>query len=156
LPDGFYERDALAWAEHQAGLLRRLAAGERAAEAIDWARVIEEIEDVGLSELRACRSLLVQALAHLLKICAWPDSDAAGHWRGEAASFLAAARRSFTPSMRQRTVLAELYDDALYEVRAGAVGLREAGPLPQLCPFALDNLLGGRPDVGELVARLAG
>lgn len=25
MPDGLYERDALAWAEHQAGLLRRLA-----------------------------------------------------------------------------------------------------------------------------------
>lgn len=29
MPDGLYERDALAWSEQQADLLRRLAAGER-------------------------------------------------------------------------------------------------------------------------------
>ena len=35
MPDGLYERGALAWAEHQAGLLRRLAAGEPLREAVD-------------------------------------------------------------------------------------------------------------------------
>ncbi len=54
MPDGAYKRDALAWAAHQAGLLRRLAAGERLNEAVDWTHVIE-VEDVGLSELRTCR-----------------------------------------------------------------------------------------------------
>ena len=61
MPDGLYERDALAWSERQADLLRRLAAGERLNEAVDWPNVIEEVQDVGLSELRAVRSLLVQA-----------------------------------------------------------------------------------------------
>ena len=58
MPDSLYERDALAWAERQAGLLRRLAAGKLLDEAVDWANVIDEVADVGLSELRACRSLL--------------------------------------------------------------------------------------------------
>ncbi|MBV8524874.1 MAG: DUF29 family protein [Acetobacteraceae bacterium] len=44
--------------------------------------MIEEVQDVGLSELRACQSLLQQALVHLLKLHAWPDSPAAPHWRG--------------------------------------------------------------------------
>jgi Domain of unknown function DUF29 len=34
---------------------------------VDWANVVEEIESVGRSELRACVSLLLQALIHMLK-----------------------------------------------------------------------------------------
>ena len=64
MPDGLYERDALAWAERQADLLRRLAAGERLNEPVDWPNVIEEVQDVGLSELRACKRLLRQAWQH--------------------------------------------------------------------------------------------
>ena len=154
MPDGLYERDALAWAERQAGLLRRLAAGELLNEPVDWAHVIEEVADVGLSELRACQSLLMQALAHLLKLRAWLDSRAVAHWRGETAVFLAGARRSFTPSMRQRIDLGELYADALYGVRAGADDAGQPRALPDACPFALDELIDGRPDVATLVGRL--
>ena len=74
MPDGLYERDALAWADRQAALLRRVAAGEGVNEAVDWPHVIEEVQDVGLSELRACQSLLEQVLTHLLKLHAMPDS----------------------------------------------------------------------------------
>ena len=113
MPDDLYERDALAWSERQADLLRRLAAGERLNAAIDWPNVIEEVQDVGVSELRACQSLLAQALVHLLKLHTWPDSQAVAHRRGETANFLARARRSFTPSMRQRI-------EALIGFRGGA------------------------------------
>ncbi len=68
MPDGLYGNDALAWAEHQAALLRRQAAGERVGEQVDWSHVIEEVKDLGLSELRACHSLLRRALVHLLKL----------------------------------------------------------------------------------------
>ena len=155
MPDGLYERDALAWAERQAALLRRLASGERLNEMVDWPNVIDEVEDVGLSELRACQSLLVQALAHLLKLHAWPSNPAAAHWSGETASFLTGARRRFTPSMRQRIDLTDLYADALHEVRTGLDDRGPRPPLPETCPFALDELLTGRPDVAGLVARLA-
>ena len=115
--DGLYERDALAWAEQQADLLRRLAAGEAVNEAVDWPNVIEEVEDVGQSQLRACRSLLRPALVHLLKLQAWPDSLAAGHWREEAGAFLVDAEDCFTPSMRQRIDLDELYGKARHLAR---------------------------------------
>ncbi len=52
MPDGLYERDVLSWAEQQAALLRRLVAGERVNGTVDWANVIEEVQDVGLS--RSC------------------------------------------------------------------------------------------------------
>ena len=59
-----------------------MAAGERLNEAVDWANVIEEVRDVGLSELRTCQSLLQQAMVHLLELHAMPDARAAAHWRG--------------------------------------------------------------------------
>ena len=88
MPDSLYEHDALAWADHQAALLRQLASGEGVNEAVDWPHVIEEVQDVGLSELRACQSLLQQAMRHLLKLHAWPNSQASAHWHDEAGTFL--------------------------------------------------------------------
>ena len=112
-----YDDDILVWSEHQADLLRRHAAGERGNdEAIDWPNIIEEIEDVGRSELRGVESLLVQALRHMLKAEAWPLSRDAPNWRADAIDFRRQARRRFVPSMRQRIDVAELYADALAAV----------------------------------------
>ena len=154
MPDGLYERDALAWAERQADLLRRLAAGERLNEPVDWPNVIEEVQDVGLSELRACQSLLQQAMIHLLKPHAWPGSRASGHWRDEAGVFLDDARRRFTASMRQRIDLDGLYAEALRRARmttddAGALNL-----MPDLCPFTPNDLLVPGADVRVLARKL--
>ena len=152
---GLYEHDALAWAEHQAALLDRLAAGERLNEAVDWPNVIEEVRDVGLSELRACRSLLRQALIHLLKLHAEPDSPTATHWRGEVVGFLVDARDAFAPSMRQRIDLAKLHAEALDRIRAGMEPEDEPRSLPEACPFTLDELLNGHADnLATLVAKL--
>jgi hypothetical protein len=70
-----YDSDILEWSERQAELLRRRAAGDLVNEAeLDWPNIAEEIEDVGRSELHAVESLLVQALRHMLKAEAWPQS----------------------------------------------------------------------------------
>jgi hypothetical protein len=155
MPEGLYEHDILSWAEQQAALLGRLAAGERVNQAVDWPNVIEELRDVGLSELRACRSLLRQALAHLLKLHAWPESPAAAHWRGEAVGFLADARDRFSPSMRHRIEIADLYRAASDQVRAEATAPHEAPPLSAACPLTLDDLLAPRPDPVAILAKLA-
>lgn len=154
MPDDLYDRDILVWSEQQAELLRRLAVGERVNGAVDWTNLIEEVESVGRSELHACNSLLAHALVHLLKLRAWPNSQAAAHWRGEVVGFSASARRSFTPSMRQRIDLAELYADALFELQARTDDTGQPLSLPQTCPFTLDDLLPGRPDIAALVAKL--
>ncbi len=153
MSDSLYERDALAWAEKQAELLRRLAAGERLNEAVDWPNVIDEVQDVGLSELRACQSLLRQAMVHLLKLHAWPDSQAAAHWYDEAGVFLDDAADRFTPSMRQRIDPDALYAKALRRVQAAReMSGGSPRPLPETCPFTLDELLAG--DVAGLLAKL--
>jgi Domain of unknown function DUF29 len=123
-----YDDDILVWSEHQADLLRRRAAGERANDkAIDWSNIIEEIEDVGRSELRSVESLLVQALRHMLKAEAWPLSRNAPKRRADVIDFRRQAQRRFAPSMRQRIDVAELYADALAAVPESMNGLP---PLP--------------------------
>ena len=144
-----YERDALAWAEQQAALLDRMAAGERLNQAVDWANVIEEVRDVGLSELRTCQSLLLQAMVHLLKLHAMPDAQAAAYWREEAGTFLDDAAQRFTPSMRQRIALEALYARAIRRARTLLTDAETKTALPEACPFALDELLMG--DVTMLV-----
>jgi len=146
-----YDLDPLAWSEHQADLLRRLAAGGWLDEAVDWTHVIEEVQDVGLSELRACRSALRLALVHLLKLHVWPDSQATGHWMGETIGFLAEARDRFAPSMRQRIGLDDIYATALLQVIAETRPGQSAA-LPATCPLPLQDLLAC--DVADLVTRL--
>ncbi len=153
MPDDLYDRDVLAWSEHQAALLRRLAAGERLNESVDWANVIEEVESVGRSDLIACESLLEQALVHLLKLHAWPMSQSAAHWRPETRAFLSQARRRFSPSMRQRIALADIYADALKQFGDTTNDAGSPRSVPDSCPYGLDELLGG--DVPELLCRLA-
>src|SRR3954454_19185653 len=115
MPDDLYDSDVLAWSEHQAALLRRVARGERMNE-VDWDHVVEEIEDVGLSELNAVRSYLRQMLAHLIKLHGWPTVAARRHWRSELMAFQADADQRFAPSMRQRIDLANIYEHARRQV----------------------------------------
>jgi hypothetical protein len=151
MPDDLYDHDILAWSEHQSSLLRRVARGERVNE-VDWPHVVEEIEDVGLSELNAVRSYLRQMLVHLLKLYGWADNTACNHWRMELGGFQADASQRFAPSMRQRIDVAELYRRARKQLVAMRQDDRPPRPFPDHCPFSLDDLLEG--DVQELEARL--
>jgi len=136
-----YDSDILVWSERQAELLRRYAAGERINDTdLDWPNIIEEVADVGRSELRSCRSLLRQALRHMLKAEAWPLSRDAPTWRADAIDFRRQARDAFAPSMRQKIDVADLYADALAAMPETIDG-QPPLPLPDPCPVTLDELL---------------
>ena len=145
MPDGLYERDVLAWSQHQADLLRRLGRGERVND-VDWMQIAEEIEDLGVSELHSVESFLNLMMVHLLKIQAWPDNTAIDHWYAEIAAFQRNAQRRFTPSMRQRIDLQALYGDALYQLRALDRRSKVPRPWPATNPFSLDQLLSEDAD----------
>ena len=151
MPDDLYERDILIWSEQQAELLRRLAAGERVNEAVDWPHVIEEVEDVGRSQLIACESFLVQAILHLMKIKLRPDGPVA-HWADEVDQFLDEVASRASPAMRPRLDLDGIYRRALRRVR------RLVDPnkilLPPACPYTPDELLAEAPDIDALLAKL--
>ena len=136
-----YEDDILLWSERQADLLRRRAAGELVNDAaLDWSNIAEEIEDVGRSEFRSCRSLLRQALRHMLKAEAWPLSRDAPTWRADAVDFRRQARDAFAPSMRHKIDLAALYADALAALPDTMDG-QPPLPVPETCPVTLEELL---------------
>lgn len=139
MPDDLYNRDVLAWSEHQADLLRRLGRGERV-NGVDWEQVAEEIEDVGLSELHSVESFLLQILIHLLKIHGWPDSPSVRHWGSEIPVFQAGMRRRFAPSMRQRIDLTAIYADAVEALEDEQFDGLSPRPWPAVCPFTLDQL----------------
>src|SRR3954453_11513335 len=135
-----YDTDILSWSERQVDLLRRVAAGERVNDQVDWANVIDELESVGRSDLNAVSSWLIQALRHDLKAEAWPLSRDVPHWRAEARGFRAQARQRFTASMHQRIDVADLYRVALAGVPETMDGLAPL-PVPVACPVTLDELL---------------
>ena len=136
-----YDTDILGWSSQQAALLRRLASGERLNESPDWTNIIDEVEAVGRSEVRAVESLLTQAMLHILKTRAWPDSREVPHWRREVAAFLLDARADYTPSMRGRIDLVRLYARAVAHLPDWMDDV-PALPVPELCPFTLEELLG--------------
>jgi hypothetical protein len=140
-----YHDDVLLWSERQAALLRRMAAGERVNDQVDWENVAEEIEDVGRSSLRSCRSQLLRALLHDLKAKAWPLSRDAPHWRSEARVARINAADAYAPSMRRHIDVGDLYAKAL---RAMPETVDGQPPLPVLrtCPITLDDLLSDPPD----------
>jgi len=154
MPDDLYERDILSWSKHQARLLRRLARGERVND-VDWAHVVEEIEDVGLSELNAVRSYLRLMMVHLLKVHGWPDSPAADHWRSESVSSQTDAWQRFAPSMRRQVDTAALYRKALEQLEGANFDGVAPRAWPAACPFTLNQLLTEERAVLERRLRVA-
>src|SRR3954470_14023612 len=75
-----YETDILAWTEEQAAALRALAGRPDLPNALDLPNVIEEIEALGRTELKAATSPIRLILEHLVKLAADPDAPARLHW----------------------------------------------------------------------------
>jgi len=150
-----YDADILLWSEQQADLLRRLARGERVNDAVDWENVIEEVGDVGRSEFNSVASLLEVGLNHLLLAHASPRPEPVGHWRSEAVTALAGAARRYAPSMGQRIDLDEIWTVAVIAARNKlAADGGPASPLPEDCPYAIEDLVQRLPDLDALLARL--
>jgi len=95
---------------------------------------------VGRSQLNAVESLLVQAIAHEMKAQAWPDTRYVAGWLAEAKGFRGDAVATYARSMRQRIDVGNLYRRALDRIPAHIDGIPPL-PLPETCPYALDDLL---------------
>ena len=135
-----YDADILQWSEQQSRLLRRLAAGERVNDDIDWENVVEEIESVGNEQLHAVSSLSTRAIIHRLKAIGWPDAVDVDNWQADAERFRGDAADRFTPSMRQRLDMTHIYRRALRAVPARMDG-KPPLSLPTECPWSLDEML---------------
>ena len=140
MPDDLHHSDILAWSRAQAERLRRMRRGELVND-LDWEHVIEEIEDVGGSQLSAVRSHLGLAMLHALKALAWPDHPAVKHWQDEITVFLANAQDGFQPGVQQHVDPGEIYARALKRLRKLApFEGSPPRPLPQSVPFTAAEL----------------
>jgi Domain of unknown function DUF29 len=75
-----YEQDFVRWAESQAEALRD-AARSGANLPLDWANLIEEVEDLARSQRRELRSRLATVIEHLLKLEHSSASEPRLGWR---------------------------------------------------------------------------
>jgi len=75
-----YDTDTVLWSERQADLLRRVAAGERVNDQVDWENVAEEIDSVGRSQRIALASHVRVVLEHLMKLEASPAVEPRRGW----------------------------------------------------------------------------
>jgi hypothetical protein len=152
LASDLYEQDLPLWSEQQADLLERLAAGERVNEQIDWPNVIEELRDLGASEVRSCRSWLLLTFVHLLKLKAWPDARSVAPWTTEILNFSTQFREHYVASMRGKIDVDALYEKAWDQVRG--LNWPSPGSIPDSCPYTLDDLVSPRTTVSTLLAKL--
>jgi hypothetical protein len=76
-----YDTDLVLWSREQADLLRRMGAGERVNDQVDWENVAEEIESLGRSDWRELRRRVQVVLRHLIKLQASPALSPRNGWR---------------------------------------------------------------------------
>ena len=134
-----YETDVVEWSEHQAALLRRLAAGERVNDQVDWLNVIEEVETVGRSERTALGSQVNRVILHLMKLEASPATDPRRGWLDTIDEARAAIDRILEDSPSLRRELPGIVQAELRRVRKLVqAALDRSGETPRVPLDSLD------------------
>jgi Domain of unknown function DUF29 len=158
-----YDEDILVWSEQQAAALRSLASRRDLPNELDLANVIEEIEDVGRSDLHAAASHVRLILGHLAKGWSDPRSRALRHWAAEVGNWRNELLQRITPSMRGRIDIDLLWRRALRQAdldlaeraRPDARERIRQDLNHETCPISLDDLCSEAAEFGDLVARIA-
>jgi Domain of unknown function DUF29 len=139
--DSLYERDFYEWSQENSRLLRE----GRVAEA-DLPNIAQEIEDMGISQRHAARSLLRQILEHLVKVkfSSQPRfSDCVDSWRKEVREF----RRQLEDLLEDMPSLSRFVDDEISKIYPRARkdviedGFADARSIPRECPFSKREVL---------------
>ena len=128
--DDFYK-----WTREQAKLLRA-----RQFDALDVEAIAEELELAGRRDLLAFRETASHALALILRTMCWPDIGTESIlWIG-AGELRHGAATLYSPSMRDKIDMQEIYERAKRWLPAEVDGKLPL-PLPEKCPVTLDELL---------------
>jgi hypothetical protein len=132
-----YERDFHSWIEKHISLLKTGKFDE-----IDAEHLIEELEDMGKSNIRELESRFVILIAHLLKWQFQPDKQSSS-WHGsidEQRVQLSRLLRKI-PSLKRelQNAISDSYPDALY------LAIKETklsqSTFPQTCSYTIEQLL---------------
>jgi hypothetical protein len=131
-----YSQDFYSWSLQQAQLLRT-----RQFDQVDWAHVIEELEDLGRSEYRALVSAIEQLTLHLLKWQYQPHRRSLS-WRHSINKQRRQIDRLLEDNPGMKPKLGEAMAQGYKYGRKGAS--QETGlpleSLPDICPYAWAEL----------------
>ncbi|TXM71732.1 DUF29 domain-containing protein [Methylobacterium sp. WL69] len=152
-----YDDDIVIWAERQAAAVRDLARRPDLSNMLDWENVAEEIESVGRSQISAVEQKLLLVLIHVLKYMSAPRAQSTRSWRSEVVAFHAAARKAYTPAMRQRIDWAWMWDAARTQadISLRIYDDRLVSGLPEHMPFTPDELVAPTFTMDWALERLA-
>jgi hypothetical protein len=132
-----YDTDFAEWAKETAELVRAGRLNE-----VDLEHVAEEIEDLAKSDRRAAASQMRRLMLHVIKQQVQPERDCAS-WQASVANAQLELKDILADSPSLRRVLAEnlekLYSDAML-LASKETGISPV-PMPQACPFTLEELL---------------
>ena len=153
MTEDIYETDFHAWCLHQSALLvDRAQRHPPLFSGLDVSRIAEEIEELANYERGAVARQLTVALEHLIMVSHLQDSPFERGWRSEIIAALQNARRTYTPSMRQKIILDQIWNDArmdaLQELERD--GIHERAVLSQ-CPVPFGALLDDAISSNELI-----
>jgi Domain of unknown function DUF29 len=142
-----YDTDLVVWSHHQADLLRRMGAGERVNDQVDWANVAEEIESLGNSDRRDLSSRIQTILQHLIKLQVSPATQPRAGWQRTVVEQRLQIGRLLKDSPSLRQLVPAAIDDEMAGARTLALlDLAEFGEQPLADPddltFSEDHVLG--------------
>jgi hypothetical protein len=133
-----YDTDFVAWTDQQAELLRRVAAGERVNDLVDWTNIIEEVESLGRSQEQELANRVSTILDHLMRLQASPASDPRRGWRSTIVRTRAEIERLLKGNRTLRESVPTVIAQELPSAREiAAVALEEYDETPTV---ALDQL----------------
>jgi hypothetical protein len=130
-----YETDFYDWTKAQADALRR-----RAANALDWDNLAEEIETLGRSDRHQIESRLENLVLHLLKWRYQPEQQCGG-WRGSIFEARHRLERLVSESPSVRSYPAEYLAKAYPYARRKALDEAGLSRLPDESPWTIEEIL---------------
>src|SRR5262249_42750614 len=122
--------------------------GKRGANAVEWERVAEEIEDMGKSDLRECLSRARTILEHLYKLAASSAPEPRAGWKVTIKTQRAELRAALTASIRAKVegALELLQEEAADIAAAGFEAHEPSIAIPAARRWSLAEILGEEND----------
>jgi Domain of unknown function DUF29 len=132
-----YKEDVIAWSREQARLLRE---GQWAD--LDIEHIADEIEDVGISEIRELESRMALLLMHLLKWVYQPAFRGSS-WESTIRIQRHGIRRRLkrTPSLKPELSDQEWIDDVWGDARLMATKDTGIDKFPEQCPWRMETVI---------------
>ncbi|MGB5771167.1 MAG: DUF29 domain-containing protein, partial [Crocosphaera sp.] len=109
---------------------------------LDVSNLIEEIEDMGISQKNALESNLIILLMHLLKWKYQPEKQS-GSWRGSIREHRRRILKAFKNSPSLKRYFEEVFNESYQEARKQAADETELSLniFPESCPFEIEQIL---------------